>query len=79
MNYNLSSVSLEKISVVQTSAVKSRKKKILSQMIRETINMGDYFQYVQLSSVQFSCSVMSDSLRPHGLLHARPPCPSPTP
>ena len=31
------------------------------------------------SSVQFSCSVMSDSLRPHGLQHARPPCPSPTP
>ena len=30
------------------------------------------------SSVQFSCSVMSDSLRPHGLQHARPPCPSPT-
>ena len=24
---------------------------------------------------QFSCSVMSDSLRPHGLQHARPPCP----
>ena len=31
------------------------------------------------SSVQFSCSVMSDSLQPHGLQHARPPCPSPTP
>ena len=31
------------------------------------------------SSVQFSRSVMSDSLRPHGLQHARPPCPSPTP
>ena len=30
-------------------------------------------------SVQFSCSVMSDSLRPHGLHHARPPCLSPTP
>jgi len=30
------------------------------------------------SSVQFSCSVASDSLRPHGLQHARPPCPSPT-
>ena len=29
-------------------------------------------------SVQFSCSVMSDSLRPHELQHARPPCPSPT-
>ena len=28
-------------------------------------------------AVQFSRSVMSDSLRPHGLQHARPPCPSP--
>ena len=30
-------------------------------------------------SVQFSCSVVSDSLQPHGLQHARLPCPSPTP
>ena len=30
-------------------------------------------------SVQFSRSVMSDSLRPHESQHARPPCPSPTP
>ena len=30
-------------------------------------------------SVQFICSVMSDSLRPHESQHARPPCPSPTP
>ena len=30
-------------------------------------------------SVQFSHSVMSDSLRPHGLQHARLPCPPPTP
>ena len=30
-------------------------------------------------SVQFSLSVVSDSLRPHELQHARPPCPSPTP
>ena len=28
---------------------------------------------------QFSCSVMSDSLWPHGLQHTRLPCPSPTP
>ena len=28
---------------------------------------------------QFSCSAMSDSLWPHGLQHARPPCPSPIP
>ena len=32
-----------------------------------------------LSSVQFSCSVVSDSLRSHGSQHSRPPCPSPTP
>ena len=32
-----------------------------------------------ISSVQFSLSVMSDSLRPHELQHTRPPCPSPTP
>jgi len=34
---------------------------------------GDFY------SVQFSPSVVSDSLRPHELQHARPPCPSPTP
>ena len=32
-----------------------------------------------MPSVQFSRSVVSDSLRPHGPQHARPPCPSPTP
>ena len=30
-------------------------------------------------SVQFSCSVVSNTLRPHGLQHARLPCPSPSP
>ena len=34
---------------------------------------------ISFSSVQFDHSVMSDSLLPHGLQHARPPCPSPTP
>ena len=29
--------------------------------------------------LQFSRSVVSDSFQPHGLQHARPPCPSPTP
>ena len=36
------------------------------------------FMLVQFSSVQFSCSVVSDSLRPHETQHVRPPCPSPT-
>ena len=35
--------------------------------------------YIYLSSIQFSHSVMSDSLWPHGPQHARPPYPSPTP
>ena len=35
--------------------------------------------YKDIYSVQFSPSVMSDSLWPHELQHARPPCPSPTP
>ena len=33
----------------------------------------------RFSSVQFSCSVMSDSLQLHESQHSRPPCPSPTP
>ena len=33
----------------------------------------------KIVSVQFSCSVMSNSLRPHESQHARPPWPSPTP
>ena len=37
-----------------------------------------YLTYMQ-SSVQFSYSVMSDSLPPHESQHARPPCPSQTP
>ena len=32
-----------------------------------------------ISTVQFSHSVMSKSLRPHGLQHTKSPCPSPTP
>ena len=35
--------------------------------------------YIQFSSVQFSRSVVSDSLRSHEPQHARPPCLSPTP
>ena len=35
--------------------------------------------FPHLISVQFSCSVVSDFLRPHESQHARPPCPSPTP
>ena len=50
------------------------------------VGNGNPFQYSCLensmdreASVQFSRSVVSNSLRPHELQHARPPCPSPTP
>ena len=38
-----------------------------------------WYIYIMEYSVQFSRSVVSDSLWPHGLQHARPPCPTPTP
>ena len=38
-----------------------------------------YYEVYFIWSVQFSCSVVSNSLQPHGLQHTRPPCPSPTP
>ena len=44
-----------------------------------SISMYLYLHKVLLSSVQFSRSFVSDSLRPHESQHARPPCPSSTP
>ena len=38
-----------------------------------------YSRHWHCTPVQFSCSVLSNSLRPHEPQHARPPCPSPTP
>ena len=38
-----------------------------------------FYIYVDYAFSQFSCSVMSDSLWPHGLQHARLPCSSPSP
>ena len=46
---------------------------------REALTPKNLPGLVQFSSVQFSRSVVSDSLRPHESQHARPPCPSPTP
>ena len=45
----------------------------------DKILIGMFCHFAYLWSVQFSSSVVSDSLRPHGLQHARPPYPSPTP
>ena len=48
-------------------------------LIGRTMNAFLGFSTTALSSVQFSRSVVSDSLPPHELQHARPPCPLPTP
>ena len=59
----------------------SRQHLLLSILFITTIQAlwSDISFLIPISSAQFSCSVMSDSLWPHGLQHARPSCPSPTP
>ena len=54
---------------------------LLSDSINLTIYISKYILHslFVFSSVQFSHSVVSDSLWPHESQHARPPCPSPTP
>ena len=49
------------------------------QILYHPSHQGSPICTLQFSSVQFIRSVMSDSLWPHELQHARPPCPSPTP
>ena len=46
--------------------------------MRRRLKRERIYVYIQ-QSVQFSRSVVSDSLRPHESQHTRPPCPSPTP
>ena len=52
-------------------------KKVCLKMIAR--NWSNIKHPLNLSWVQFSCSAVSNSLWPHGLQHARPPCPSSTP
>ena len=69
---------------VLATAIREEKEIKGIQVIKEEVKLSlfadDMILYIQ--SVQFSllsCSVVSDSLRPHELKHARPPCPSPAP
>jgi len=48
-------------------------------LVRSKTTKRQVVQILSFSSVQFSRSVVSDSLWLHELQHARPPCPSPTP
>ena len=65
----------------ETSPIRSNKSPALST--QQGVPLSRYYVSASLlersPSVQFSHSVVSDSLRPHELQHTRPPCPSPTP
>ena len=52
---------------------------LIINTVRVKRSLTDLIWLEIISSVQSSSSVVSDSLRPHGLQHTRPPCPSPTP
>ena len=51
----------------------------MSRLNMKTRNEKWSIHFWTFSSVQFSRSVLSDSLQPHESQHTRPPCPSPTP
>ena len=72
----LKTVSLVHFQVLQAKNVYLGSKTCNSE---HTDSSSIFKQCLQFSSVQFSRSVMSDSLRPHESQHTRPPCPSPTP
>ena len=58
--------------------VQDKRSEILYFSFIFRLNTASVF-YIKFSSVQYSCSVMSSSLRPHESQPTRPLCPSPTP
>ena len=68
------------ISVLQADPLPGYKKEILIEEL-VNLNLGKFRDFLTkgMLSVQFSHSVVSDSVRPHESQHARPPCPSPSP
>ena len=65
--------------LLRTPEPRVTKSQILLNIIQKTVVSDNYYYLPQFSSVQFSRSIMSDSLWPHESQHTRPPCPSPTP
>ena len=64
----------------KSASLRKKKKKTLNSTTLSyfALSLGEKEITLQ-GTVQFSCSVMSHSLQPQGLQHARPPCPSQTP
>ena len=58
--------------------LQKKKKRFGNSLVVQWLELST-FTVVQFSIVEFSRSVVSDSLPPHESQHTRPPCPSPTP
>ena len=61
--------------LIECSFIKAKSRQRTFSQCLKSLREG----ILSFTSVQFSCSVVSHSLRPHESQHARPPCPSPTP
>ena len=74
---------IRELQIKTTMRFTSHQLEWLSSKNPQTVNAREVVERRKPSypvgSVQFSHSVMSDSLRPHESQHARPPCPSPSP
>ena len=75
---------LGSIDIFQDITSQRKTEYTFSSSVHETFSRINYISGHKISlnkfsSVQVNCSVMSDSLQPHGLQHTRPPCPLPTP
>ena len=57
--------------IVRFVVLKKKKRRLWTSSLKHSL-------FSAISTSQFSRSVVSDSLQPHGLQHARPPCPSST-
>ena len=79
LSLQISSISWKSIQFSKQSHCVSRKEMVVPRMGGRKQQQKRGLHAVQSNSVQFSHSVMSDSLQPHESQHARPPCPSPTP
>ena len=63
--------------IIVSSPGRGRESKLWCFFLKE--HESYHKRFILISSVQFSRSVVSNSLRPHESQHAMPPCPSPTP
>ena len=72
----------EKVKSMNTWEIQTETLRVIGNFLKGQLSdviLEKHMARGEFNSVQFSHSVMSQSLRPHELQHTRPPCPSPTP